>query len=50
MPRFGSAPAVVLWPLKEMVVQRWLCCAVLALALPVASVWAQAKGDPNKTF
>jgi Inhibitor of vertebrate lysozyme (Ivy) len=31
-------------------VKRLICSAVLALALPVSSVWAQAKGDPNKTF
>ena len=50
MPRHGSAPVLVLGPLKEMNVKRVICCAVLALALPASSAWAQAKGDPNKTF
>lgn len=29
---------------------RMIHCAVLALAVASASAWAQAKGDPNKTF
>jgi hypothetical protein len=30
--------------------KRLIYCAVLALAVTGASAWAQAKGDPNKTF
>jgi hypothetical protein len=40
----------MLWSQEKLNVKRLICCAVLALALPVSSVWAQAKGDPNKTF
>jgi Inhibitor of vertebrate lysozyme (Ivy) len=50
LPRFGNAPTVMLWSQEKLNVKRLICCAVLALALPVSSVWAQAKGDPNKTF
>jgi len=30
--------------------KRTICCAVIALAVASAPVWAQAKGDPNKSF
>lgn len=35
---------------QEAVMHRLICATIFALALTSPAMWAQAKGDPNKTF